>query len=70
METFVVLSYEMGDENRQSQLVAVCDSLFIAKRYADTEVKSNRANGCMIYSKLMNSPYTEMDAIVYRIKMR
>ena len=70
METFVVISYEMGDENRQSQLVAVCDSLFIAQRYADTEVKSNRTNGCMIYSKLMNTPYTEMDAIVYRIKMR
>ena len=58
METFVVISYEMGDENRQSQLVAVCDSLFIAQRYADTEVKSNRTNGCMVYSKLMNSPYT------------
>ena len=70
METFVVISYEMGDENRQSQLVAVCDSLFIAQRYADTEVKSNRTNGCMIYSKLMNTTYTEMDAIVYRIKMR
>ena len=70
METFVVISYEMGDTNRQSQLVAVCDSLFIAQRYADTEAKSSRTNGCMVYSKLMNSPYTEMDAIVYRIKMR
>tara|TARA_B110000902_G_C13763315_1_gene381429 strand:+ start:291 stop:503 length:213 start_codon:yes stop_codon:yes gene_type:complete len=70
METFVVISYEMGDVNRQSHLVVVCDSLFIAKVYADTEAKSNRTNGCMIYSKIMNAPYTEMDAIVYRIKMR
>ena len=69
METFVVLSYNKNDINTYIGLVAVCDSLFIAKRYADTEAKSSRGKiGCVVLTKLMNSPFTEMDRNVYQTK--
>lgn len=69
METFVVLAYEKSDINKFTHLVAVCDSLFIAKRYADTEAKSSGGKyGCVVLLKLMNSPFTEMDRNVYQTK--
>jgi hypothetical protein len=69
METFVVLAYDKGDVNKFTHLVAVCDSLFIAKRYADTEAKASRGTmGCVVLTKLMNAPFTEMDRNVYKTK--
>lgn len=69
METFVVLAYDKSDINRYTHLVAVCDSLFIAQRYADTEAKSSAGKiGCVVMRKLMNSPFTEMDRNVYQTK--
>lgn len=69
METFVVLSYNKSDINTYIGLVAVCDSLFIAKRYADTEAKVSRGTiGCVVFTKLMNAPFTEMDRKVYQTR--
>lgn len=69
METFVVLSYNKSDINTYIGLVAVCDSLFIAKRYADTEAKASRSTiGCVVFTKLMNAPFTEMDRKVYQTR--
>ena len=69
METFIVLAYSKSDINGFTHLVAVCDSLFIAKRYADTEAKASRGTvGCVVLTKLMNSPFTEMDKKVYQTK--
>lgn len=69
METFVVLSYNKSDINTYIGLVAVCDSLFIAKRYADTEAKASRGTiGCVVFTKLMNAPFTEMDRKVYQTR--
>ena len=69
METFVVLAYDKSDVNKYTHLIAVCDSLFIAKRYADTEAKASRGTmGCVVLTKLMNSPFTEMDRKVYQTK--
>ena len=59
METFIVLAYNKSDINKFTHLVAVCDSLFIAKRYAYTEAKASRGTiGCVVLTKLMNSPFT------------
>ena len=69
METFVVLAYDKSDVNKYTHLIAVCDSLFIAKRYADTATNSfGRKYGCVVFTKLMNSPFTEMDRKVYQTK--
>jgi hypothetical protein len=69
METFVVLAYESGDLNSKCYLVAVCDSQFIAQRYADSEASATRKKfGCRVYRKLMNSPFSELDTLVYQTK--
>ena len=69
METFVVLAYEGGDLNGRCYLVAVCDSLFIAQRYADNESAATRRKfGCKVYQKLMNAPISELDTLVYQTK--
>lgn len=69
METFVILAYESGDLNSKCYLVAVCDSQFIAQRYADAEAASTRGKfKCKIYRKLMNAPITELDTLVYQTK--
>ena len=50
METFVILAYEGGDLNGRCYLVAVCDSQFIAQRYADNESTATRRKfGCKVY---------------------
>lgn len=69
METFIILAYEDGDLNGRCYLVAVCDSLFIAQRYADNESASTRKKfGCRVYQKLMNAPITDLDKLVYETK--
>jgi hypothetical protein len=69
METFVILAYESGDLNGRCYLVAVCDSQFIAQRYADSEAASTRKKfGCRVYRKLMNAPISELDTLVYQTK--
>jgi len=71
METFVVLAYELGDLNSKCYLVAVCDSQFIAQRYADNEAGSTRGRfRCMVYKKLMNAPISDLDELVYKTKSR
>jgi len=50
-------------------LVAVCDSQFIAQRYADNETKARAGKyGCRVYKKIMNAPFTELDTLVYQTK--
>ena len=69
METFVVLAYESNDLNSKCYLVAVCDSQFIAQRYADNESASTRRKFvCRVYKKLMNAPISDLDALVYQTK--
>lgn len=69
METFVVIAYEGGDLNGRCYLVAVCDSQFIAQRYADNESTATRRKfGCKVYQKLMNAPITDLDKLVYETK--
>jgi len=69
METYVVLAYLSGDINQHSYLVAVCDSQFIAQRYADNETKARAGKyGCKVYKKIMNAPITEVDSLVYQTK--
>jgi hypothetical protein len=67
METYVILAYRFGDLNNHCYLVGVCDSQFIAQRYADNETSSRRGEyGCRVYKKLMNAPVTENDVLVYQ----
>jgi len=69
METYVVLAYQWSDINNHSYLVAVCDSQFIAQRYADNETKARAGKyGCRVYKKIMNAPFTELDTLVYQTK--
>ena len=69
METYVVIAYRWGDTNQHSYLVAVCDSQFIAQRYADNETTARAGKyGCMVYKKIMNAPFTDNDVMVYKTK--
>ena len=69
METCVVLAYRWGDTENHSYLVAVCDSQFIAQRYADNETASRAGKyACFVYKKLMNAPFTDTDVLVYKTK--
>ena len=69
METFVILAYEGGDLNGSCYLVAVCDSQFIAQRYADSEAAATRRKFvCRVYKKLMNAPISDLDTLVYQTK--
>ena len=69
METYVVLAYQWGDINQHSYLVAVCDSQFIAQRYADNETAARGGKyGCRVYKKLMNAPISETDVLVYQTR--
>jgi hypothetical protein len=69
METYVVIAYLWGNIENHSYLVAVCDSQFIAQRYADNETAARAGKyGCRVYKKLMNAPITENDVIVYQTK--
>lgn len=69
METYVVIAYRWGDINQHSYLVAVCDSEFIAKRYADNEAASRAGKyGVWVYKKLMNAPITQNDVVVYKTR--
>ena len=69
METYVIIAYRWGDINNHSYLVAVCDSQFIAQRYADNETASRGGKyGCRVYKKIMNAPITEEDILVYKTK--
>ena len=69
METYVVIAYRWGNIENHSYLVAVCDSQFIAQRYADNETAARAGKyGCRVYKKLMNAPITENDVIVYKTK--
>lgn len=71
METFVIIAYRWGDINNHSYLVAVCDSQFIAQRYADNETASRGGKyGCRVYKKIMNAPITETDILVYKTKSK
>jgi hypothetical protein len=69
METYVVLAYRWGGLDNHCYLVAVCDSQFIAQRYADNETASRGGKyACFVYKKLMNAPFTDTDVIVYQTK--
>lgn len=69
METYVIIAYRWGDTENHSYLVAVCDSLFIAQRYADNETRARGGKyGCRVYKKIMNAPITEEDIMVYQTK--
>ena len=69
MEVFVIIAYRWGDVNNHSYLVAVCDSQFIAQRYADNETASRGGKyACFVYKKIMNAPFTEEDTLVYKTK--
>jgi len=69
MEVFVVIAYRWGNVENHSYLVAVCDSQFIAQRYADNETASRGGKyGCKVYKKIMNAPFTELDTLVYQTK--
>jgi hypothetical protein len=69
METYVIIAHRWGDINNHSYLVAVCDSQFIAQRYADNETASRGGKyGCSVYKKIMNAPFTEEDILVYKTK--
>jgi hypothetical protein len=71
METFVILAYELTELNPKCYLVAVCDSQFIAQRYADSEAASTRGKFvCRVYKKLMNAPISDLDTLVYTTKSR
>ena len=69
METYIVIAYRWGNVENHSYLVAVCDSQFIAQRYADNETAARAGKyGCRVYKKIMNAPITENDVIVYQTK--
>ena len=71
METFVVIAYEGVDLFSKTYLVAVCDSQFIAQRYADNEASSTSGKyGCRVYRKLMNAPISDLDTLVYQTRTK
>jgi hypothetical protein len=69
METYVVLAYEKGMGKKYTHLVAVCDSQFIAQKYADNEAKaSNGRFGCEVHKRLMNELFAQPNTLVYQTK--
>ena len=69
METYVVIAYRWGNVENHSYLVAVCDSQFIAQKYADNEARARAGKyGILVYKKIMNAPITEVDSLVYQTK--
>ena len=49
MEVYVVIAYRWGDTENHSYLVAVCDSQFIAQRYADNETGARAGKLSLIH---------------------
>lgn len=65
MEVYVVLVVHVNKNVFTPKLSAVCDNLFIAKRYADIAVKTG-AHAAEVHKKVMNAPYTDIDELVYQ----
>jgi hypothetical protein len=65
MEVYVVLVIHVNKNVFTTKLSAVCDNLFIAKRYADIAVRTG-AHASEVHKKVMNAPYTDVDELVYQ----
>jgi hypothetical protein len=65
METYVVISYHRNNEI-PAYIVAVCDNLIIAQRYADMEARDMKDFQIEVHKRITNARFDIPNPIVYR----
>jgi hypothetical protein len=64
MKVYIVIAFNKQD----FYPVGVCDSLVLAKRYAEREFKERaRSHRVYVYEKTMNAPQLLEDKIVFKL---
>ena len=64
MKIYIVIAFNKAD----FYPVGVCDSLVLAKRYAEREFKERaRSHRVYVYEKTMNAPQLLEDKIVFKL---
>lgn len=65
METYVIISYHRTNE-KPAYLVAVCDNLFIAQKYADIEARDMKDYQIEVHKRVINARFDNPNTVVYR----